>query len=193
LYGRFTPFLGKTTRISAKTVVSKTLRKPIMYSNEDVVSTYKKIVEHWLEFKSTEESSCHPFFFIPKKDFRFKDKVWYTRGPVGRNNLQAYTKLLAKDVPALKGQKITNKTGRGTRITRLNKALVPIEKAMETTGHCSIDAYEKYNQEKKYISKRATQKILSGEIKDGCPLLYSNAYKEELERRDMKVGFVASF
>jgi hypothetical protein len=119
--------------------------------------------------------------------------VWYTRGPIGRNNLQAYTKLLAKDVPALKGRKIINKTERGTRITRLNKALVPIEKAMETTGHRSIDAYEKYNQKKKYILERATQRVLSGQIKDGHPLLYSDAYKEELERRDMKVGFVASY
>jgi hypothetical protein len=101
--------------------------------------------------------------------------------------------LLAKDVPALKGRKITNKNGRNIGITRLNEALVPIEKAMETTRHCIIDAYEKYNQKKKYISKHATQRVLSGEIRDGHPLLYSDAYKEELERRNMKVVFVASY
>ena len=93
----------------------------------------------------------------------------------------------------LKGKNITNKIGWGTGITRLNEALVPIEKAMETTGHHNIDAYEKYNKKKKYISERATQRVLFGEIKDGCPLLYFDAYKEELERRDMKVGFVASY
>jgi hypothetical protein len=61
-YCRFTPPLGKTTNITAKRAVNKSLRKPVMCSNPDVVSTYKKIVEHWPLFKSAPKNSCQFFF-----------------------------------------------------------------------------------------------------------------------------------
>jgi hypothetical protein len=70
----------------------------------------------------------------------------------------------------------------------LNEALVPVAKAMETTGHRSMDAFKKYNQEKKILSKRATQHVLSG--RDGTPVLYEDAYKEELERYKLKVLYL---
>jgi hypothetical protein len=104
--------------------------------------------------------------------------------PVGRNTLATYTRLLAQDVPSMEGKRITNKSRRGTGITRMNQALVPIEKAMETTSHRTMDTYEKYNQEKKYLSERATQRVFCGEIKNGRPILYEDAYKEEIERMD---------
>jgi hypothetical protein len=90
--------------------------------------------------------------------------------PVGRSSLQAYPKLIVKNVPSFKGRKITNKTGRGIIITHLNEALVPIDK--ETISHHTIDAFEKYNQKKKLLCTLATQKALSGEIKDGRPIIY---------------------
>jgi hypothetical protein len=146
--------------------VDRSLRKLIICSNKDVVSAYKSIVAHWLQFKTIEETLCHPFFLTPKKDFRPHDKIWFGMGPVGRNTLQLYTKCLAEGVDSLKGRKIMNKSGRGTGITRLNKALVPIAKAMETTSHRMMDTFEKYNCEKKIISERATQRVLSGDLKD---------------------------
>ena len=125
------------------------------------------IVGHWTLFESVAENSCHPFFLTPKKEFHKRDKVWYTRGPIGRNSLQVFTKLIIEDVPSFKSRKIINKIGRSTKITRLNEALVLIDKAIETTGHHSMDAYEIYNQEKKLISAWATQRIFSSDVKDG--------------------------
>jgi hypothetical protein len=61
-YYRFTSPPRKTTNIIAKTAVNKSLRKPVMCSNPDVVSTYKKIVEHWPLFKSAPKNSCQFFF-----------------------------------------------------------------------------------------------------------------------------------
>lgn len=66
-----------------------------------------------------------------------------------------YTKLLAKNVSCLVGKRFLNKTGRGVGITRLNEALVPIAKAIETTGHHTMDAFKKYNHEKQILSERA--------------------------------------
>jgi hypothetical protein len=108
----------------------------------------------------------------PIKEFRDRNKVWYMRGPVGRNSLQVYTRLITEDVPSLKGRKITNKTGRGTGMTQLNEALVLVNKAMETTGHPFMDAYKKYNQEKKLISAQATQRVLLGDVKYGRPIMF---------------------
>lgn len=73
-----------------------------------------------------EENSCHLVFVTPKKDFCLKDQVWFTRGPIGRKILQTYTKLLAKDVPALKGKKITNKTRQGGVLELSQSTAVPI-------------------------------------------------------------------
>jgi hypothetical protein len=107
---------------------------------------------------------------------------------VGRNTIADFTKVIVRDVPALSGKKISNKTGRGVGITHLNEGMVPIEKAMEATGHRSMDAFEKYNREKKFISEHAMQRVLSGEFRNGRPLLYQDAYKEECERYETKVG-----
>jgi hypothetical protein len=71
----------------------------------------------------------------------------------------------------------------------LNEACVPIEKVMETTSHRSMDAYEKYNQEKKLFFGRATQRVLSREVKNGRPIMYQDTYKDELEQWEAKVAF----
>jgi hypothetical protein len=95
---------------------------------------------------------------------------------VGRNTIADFTKVIVRDVPALSGKKISNKTGRGVGITHLNEGMVP------------MDAFEKYNREKKFISEHAMQRVLSGEFRNGRPLLYQDAYKEECERYETKVG-----
>ena len=72
-------------------------------------------------------------------------------------------------------------------ITRLNNQLVSLEKTIETTGYKSMDAFEKYNQEQKSTSEKVTHKILSRKLKDGPPILYLDAYKEEFEKLEAKV------
>jgi hypothetical protein len=71
-------------------------------------------------------------------------------------------KCLAEGVDSLKGRKIMNKTGSGIGITRLNEALVPIAKAMETTGHRTMDAFEKYNHEKKSSQSELLKEFSQG-------------------------------
>jgi hypothetical protein len=141
-------------------------------------------------FKKPKENRCHPFFLTPNRKFHAQDFVWFKLVLVGRNQLAEYTKSLAKDVPSLAGKRILNKTSRGVGITRLNEALVPIAKAMENTGHRTMDALEKYNQEKKILSERATQRVLFGEMQDGVPVLYEDAYKEDLESYKLKVLYL---
>jgi hypothetical protein len=82
--------------------------------------------------------------------------VRFSRGLVGRNSLQMYTRALAQDVFELKGGKITNKMVRSINITCLNETLAPIDKAMETTRHCTMDAFEKYNHKKKVFAEPTT-------------------------------------
>jgi hypothetical protein len=118
------------------------------------------------------------------------DHVWFKYGPVGHNQLDEVTKLLAKDIPCLARKRISNKTSSGIGITRLNEGLVPIAKAMETTGHRTIDAFEKYNQENKTLSERAIQRFLSGEMRDGTPILYEDTYKEEMEGYKLKLLYL---
>ena len=101
-----------------------------------------------------------------------------------------YTKLLVKNVFYLIGKQFLNKTGRGVGITRLNEALVPIAKAMETTCHPTMDAFKKYNHEKQILSERATQCIMSGEMQDGTLVSYEDVYKEELEKYKFKVLYL---
>jgi hypothetical protein len=97
--------------VTAAHAVARSLRKPVNCFNADVIATYKKIVSHWPTFKKPEDSRCHPFFLTPNRKFRAQDRVWFKPVPIGYNQLAEYTKLLAKDVPALAGKRISNKTG----------------------------------------------------------------------------------
>jgi hypothetical protein len=150
--------------ISAPNVVSRSLKKPVICSNPDIVATYNNIVQHWPIFTKPDEARCHLFFLTPNKWFKPKDMVWFKCGPIGRNKLADFIKLLARDVPSLVGKRISNKTSRGVGITRLNEGLVPIKKAIATTGHRSMDAFEKYNHEKKALFEKATRCVLFGEF-----------------------------
>ena len=142
------PSPSKTTKVTATNVVSRSLTKPITCFNLDIVGTYKKIVELWPDFKKPTDKSSHPFFLTSIKKFKASEKVWFKCTPIGRNTILEFTKVIANDVLALSGKKISNKTGRGVGITHLNEGLVFIEKAMEATKYCDIDVFEKYNQEK---------------------------------------------
>jgi len=64
---------------------------------------------------------------------------------VGRNTLSDITRTLTEVVPALKLKRITNKSGRATRITRMEEAQVPREKGMIITGYRDAKSYGKYS------------------------------------------------
>jgi hypothetical protein len=52
----------------------------------------------------------------------------------------------------------------GLNVDLLDEGLVPIKKAIATTGHRSMDAFEKYNHEKKALFEKATRCVLFGEF-----------------------------
>jgi hypothetical protein len=62
---------------------------------------------------------------------------------VGRNNLGKLSKKLTDDIPTLKDKQITNKTRWGIAISRMTKALVPIEYGMKILGHSDAKSYAK--------------------------------------------------
>lgn len=59
------------------------------------------------------------------------------------------------------GKIVTNKTSRNIGISRLDDAMVPIEKGMELTGHRDPKSFKKYNKTPKVTSDRATQRVLA--------------------------------
>jgi hypothetical protein len=166
--------------LDVKHCSSESLRKPIFYSVKDVVLTYKQIIAHWPKFPTKEAERCHPFFLSAKIRFKVSDPVWFSSVPVGRNHLASLTKKLCNSVASLKGKNITNKTGRNTGITRLDESLVPIEKAMEVTGHRDIKSFKKYNRSAPVVSDRAVQRSLAGDT-----LKYSDLVTEKRERLDL--------
>jgi hypothetical protein len=53
------------------------------------------------------------------------------------------SKKLTDDIPTLKGKQIINKTRWGIVISRMAKALVPIEYGMKILGHHDAKSYAK--------------------------------------------------
>ena len=64
------------------------------------------------------------------------------------------TKRLCEGVLSLKGKNVTNKTGRNTGIIKLDKVLVPLDKAMELTGHRDQKSFKKYYRARVEVSDR---------------------------------------
>jgi hypothetical protein len=98
----------------------------------------------------------------------------------------------------LKGKNITNKTGRGVAITRMSKALVPVEFGMKTirTSQCEkllqvsnpflgcrlflmMFLFCRYDQTDSALKNQAMQSIMSGEINDDHPLTFEEAFSQE--------------
>jgi hypothetical protein len=126
---------------------AESLRKPVLCSVLDVVKTYKSIVNHWPVFEDPEKARNHAFFLTPKPNFK-NHVVWYKDVPVGRNTLAKVVQKLAEDMPSLDGKRITNKTGRNTGISRLEEARVPLDRAIQLTGHRDIKSYKKYSKQR---------------------------------------------
>jgi hypothetical protein len=100
-------------------------------------------------------------------------------------------KRLAREVPTLKDKRITNKTGRNTGISRLEEALVPIDREMELTGHRDSKSYKKYNRDKQAsVSAAAMQAVMTGD-QDGNAISYVDALLIERSRQEtLKINFI---
>ena len=107
----------------------------------DVINTYKALMLHR---PILDGPGPHPIFLSPKTKLKLdRDLIWFSKVPVGRNTLGLLTKRLTEDIPEFIGKKITNKSGRGTAVTRLTQAMVPIEYGMRVTGHRNSKSYSK--------------------------------------------------
>jgi hypothetical protein len=178
---RFTPGPNKNWKIDVIHCNSESLWKPVICVVPDVIKTYKKIVAHWPLF---ENNVPHAFFLTPKQKFIKRDQVWYTTTAIGRNTLSQVAKKLAEDVPSLDTKRITNKTGRNTGISRLEEALVPIDRGMELTGHRDLKSYKKYSKQKDAIaSAAAMQTCMTGDA-NGNPISYLDAIKMETSHQE---------
>ena len=97
------------------------------------------------------------------------------------------TKWLCEGVLSLKGKNITNKTSTNIGITRLDEALVPLDKAMALIGHRDQKSFKKYCKAHIEVSDRVMQRFLA---RDSIERSYSNLLDEEKQRLDeLKVGY----
>jgi hypothetical protein len=87
----------------------------------------------------------HLLFLITKKKLDItKYNVWYFKTFVGKNILHSLSKQLIENIIESRGRNTTIKTNRRITITRITKALVPIEYGMKVCKHCDSKSYAKY-------------------------------------------------
>ncbi|XP_024387143.1 uncharacterized protein [Physcomitrium patens] len=154
--------------------------RPVTCYIEDVVSTYKIMVEHkpkWAE----DEPPPRPFFLTDIKNPTSRT-VWYTRSPVGVRTLASWLRMMTKET-GLGGEYYTNKTGRTTGLGRLQYAGVPIDQDMLATGPRVAGTYARDDPEFEGIRERAMQRIVSGEVDKSTGRLidWSKALALEME------------
>jgi hypothetical protein len=117
------------------------MRKPIDMYSPDVIRTYKALVSHWPEFPVEELAvkpfdGVQPFFLTPKLKLKSSDYVWFLKTPIGKNTLSKICKELIEGAGIeAKGCEFSNKTPRRIGISKMEVALVPVEKGMRITGH----------------------------------------------------------
>ena len=106
------------------------------------MNTYKRIAMQWLIFKDPMWQTCHHFFFTYIAKFR--GAVWYSIQLVSPNVLAGMTKRLCDGIASLKEKNTTNRIERNNGISRLDEANVPLDKAIELTGHCNQESIKKH-------------------------------------------------
>lgn len=99
---------------------------------------------------------------------------------MGKNTLAHTTKCITIDFEDLKRKWITNKTKCGVGIIRMEQAMVLIEQRMERIRHRDAKFYYKYNQDDKCMVDRVIQHIITFECINGRPLIYQEAYDDEM-------------
>jgi hypothetical protein len=133
--------LSKTIKSDIYHCNSESMRKPVDCYSFDVLNTYKTLTSHWPLFSPADlalfPKSLQPFFLIPKSKTKKIDDVWFLKTPVGKNTLGQTVKQLILNTPEIKanGRVFSNKTPRQIAISRMEEALVPVEKKMRITSH----------------------------------------------------------
>jgi hypothetical protein len=81
--------------------------------------------------------SVQPFFLTPKLKVKKNDDVWFLKTPVGKNTLGQTVRQIILSTLGIdpKGRNFSNKTPRRIGISRMEEALVQVEKGMRITGH----------------------------------------------------------
>ena len=92
------------------------------------------------------------------------------------------TKDMAMEVDVLKKKRITNKTKRFVGISRMVDANVPIEKAIDRTGHRSSKGFLQYDQTNKPINDRTISDIILGKSNPDVGLSYTLLYEGEHQK-----------
>ena len=110
---------------------AESLRVSVYCGDKDVLMTYKLIIKHWPKFDKPHLDRCHPFFLTSLKCQKYKPSgMWFAKSFMERNTLSNITRNLTDGIEGLENKAIINKSGRTTGITRLNAALVSINKGM---------------------------------------------------------------
>jgi hypothetical protein len=138
---KYIPGLSKTIKSDNYHCNTESMRKPVDCYSFDVVNTYKTVTSHWPIFTSTDLAAfpegLHPFFLTLKSRIKKGDNVWFLKILVGKNMLGQTVKQLILNMPEIKanGRNFSNKTPRRIGISRMEEAMVPVEKGMRITGH----------------------------------------------------------
>ena len=144
------------------------------------------MMQHWPQFTDSDLKAFGgmppPLFLRLKLKVKKSDNVWYLKTPMGRNNLEGVTKLMAQSANIDKN--VSNKTGRHIGTTRMEQALVPVNVACERTGHRDPKSFYKYVKKDKTVEDRAMQQIISRERSaNGQPILYAEALEQEKSKK----------
>ena len=98
--------------------------------------------------------------------------------------------MLCDGVMSLKGRYITYKTSRNTRITRLDEAHVPLNKAMELTRHRDQKSFKKYCKAHVEVIDCVMQRCLARDSVDGT---YCSVLDEEKQHLDQHKVYLLYF
>lgn len=85
-----------------------------------------------------------PWLITKKKLNITKDNLWYFKTFVGKNILHSLSKQSIESILESWGRNTTIKTNRRITMTRITKALIPIEYGMKISKHCDSKSYAKY-------------------------------------------------
>jgi len=112
--------------------VSVNCSRPVTCYIEDVVSTYRIMMNHkpkWAE----DELPPRPFFLTDIKNPTSRT-VWYTRSPVGVRTLASWLRMMTKET-GVGGEYYTNKMGRTTGFGRIFMVQVTIRRSSYRSRH----------------------------------------------------------
>ena len=167
----------------------------------NVVNTFKLFSSHWPVLSSKElqvlyKGSQQPLFLVPKK-VKVDDDVWFLKKPIGKNTLAGTMKMLVEAAGIdPKRRIITNKTMQQIGISRIEEAMVQVEKGMRITCHRDAKLYAKYRANDSEVEDKVCQDVISGtaSLVTGKCLQFDDILLLEKQKQNLlKVTDLASF